>query len=451
MAPDRSDRHHTKAPDDDQRGPFEIDRDRILYCLAFRRLAGVTQVVHAAEGHVFHNRLTHSLKVAQVGRRLAEHINRDQKDAVAELGGVSADVVETACLAHDLGHPPFGHVAETELDLQLVRKEIPDGFEGNAQSFRVLTKVATRRTESRGLDLTRATLNAVLKYPWSRGVDGKEHDKWGHYYSETEDFVFARELMPAADKRQSPEAALMDWADDISYAVHDADDFYRAGIVPLDQLLADTPERGRFLGLVFDKWQEKGKITGNRSDHEQQAQDFFERMRKAVLLFAPVILEPFAGTRGQQAGLSWFASLLLKRYIVGTDKGRSVTVGKPDSNPMITIDPELRREVDLLKEIMAHYVFEHPALVAQQYGQRRVIGDLFEILFGAAAPDSKNQGLIPEPFREEIRTGAAKENSRERARVVADLIGSLTEQQALVLHRRLTGAAPGSVRDLITR
>ena len=141
----RYDRRHEKDRDPDQRSAFQRDRDRILYSPLFRRLAGVTQVVHAAEGHIYHNRLTHTLKVAQIGRRVAEHLIASNKsDLVTAVGGIDPDVVETAALAHDLGHPPFGHIAESELDAQLRRKNINDGFEGNPQSFRIVTKFGKR-------------------------------------------------------------------------------------------------------------------------------------------------------------------------------------------------------------------------------------------------------------------------------------------------------------------
>ncbi len=184
--PKREDRQSGR-PGDGLGGPFQIDRDRILYSMAFRRLAGVTQVVSPGEGEIFHNRLTHSLKVAQIARRLAEKFASERPDVVADWGGLDADVTEAAGLAHDLGHPPFGHIAEEELQ-SLVSQAINsskapgaspvEGYEGNAQSFRILTELSLRRPESMldpdpaspgkeyGLDLTRATLNATLKYPW---------------------------------------------------------------------------------------------------------------------------------------------------------------------------------------------------------------------------------------------------------------------------------------------
>lgn len=133
--------HASKSKDDRQES--QRDRDRLLYSSAFRRLAGVTQVIAPGEGHVFHNRLTHSLKVAQIARRLAERILSKQS-SLAEQLGVDPDVCEAAALAHDLGHPPFGHVAEKELDRLVVEHGLMDGFEGNAQSFRIVNSLSVR-------------------------------------------------------------------------------------------------------------------------------------------------------------------------------------------------------------------------------------------------------------------------------------------------------------------
>src|SRR5262249_38306651 len=156
--------HETRSnPPNDYRTSFQRDRDRILYSSSFRRLAEVTQVVAANSGYVFHNRLTHSLQVAQVGRRIAEKLNQTQHESQKFI---CPDVVEAACLAHDLGHPPFGHTAEQTLNT--LAKKI-GGFEGNAQSFRIVTRLASRSLKYGGLDLTAATLSAILKYPWFRG------------------------------------------------------------------------------------------------------------------------------------------------------------------------------------------------------------------------------------------------------------------------------------------
>ena len=195
----------------DWREQAERDCDRILYSSAFRRLEGVTQVVGAHEGSIFHNRLTHSHRVSQVARRLAQKIVRQYSaDVLTAVGGVDPDVAEAAGLAHDLGHPPFGHIAEQVLNKLLSDTyDDEEGFEGNAQSFRIVTKLARRAPPPNGpgLNLTPATLNAILKYPWPRErrdpgtrkfPDTKKARKWGFYRSEQNEFDEARKLPPTA-------------------------------------------------------------------------------------------------------------------------------------------------------------------------------------------------------------------------------------------------------------
>src|SRR5215217_8143127 len=160
------------APGDLATSPFRVDRDRIVSSPFFARLGGVTQVISpGGSGLLVHNRLTHSLKVAQVGRAVAERLSADDRyaDLLDKLGGCDPDVVEAAALAHDLGHPPFGHLGEQVLDrLARQRLGLVDGFEGNAQSFRVITTIDLHGPSGTGLDLTAAVRAAVLKYPWTR-------------------------------------------------------------------------------------------------------------------------------------------------------------------------------------------------------------------------------------------------------------------------------------------
>jgi len=192
--------------------------------------------VRAGEGGVFHTRQQHTIKVAQVGRRLAQKLSREQTSQ-AKFRGLDPEVVEAACMAHDLGHPPFGHVGEETLH-ELVKKHDTDGFEGNAQSFRILTKLAVRYPPPiPGMDLTRATLAACLKYPWLKGNTGKKKKKWSAYRSEKGAFDFAREFHPHEQK--TLEAELMDWADDVAYSVHDLEDFHRCNALPWQRVFSD--------------------------------------------------------------------------------------------------------------------------------------------------------------------------------------------------------------------
>jgi dGTPase len=230
------------------RTPAQRDHDRLLYSSAFQRLGGITQVTASELGRPFHTRLTHTLKVAQVARRSAERLKQiDGLDGEARelVDALDPDATEAAALAHDLGHPPFGHLAETILNEKAVKA---GGFEGNAQSFRIVTRLALRGPHP-GLDLTRQTLNGMLKYPWLRSAEQPfRNRKWGAYSSDEVAFRWVR-LHSVGDER-SLEACLMDWADDITYAVHDVDDFSRAGLIPLDALAHDHRERERFVARL---------------------------------------------------------------------------------------------------------------------------------------------------------------------------------------------------------
>jgi dGTPase len=209
---------------DDYRTSTQIDRHRLLYSTSFARLAEVTQVVSADRGHVFHNRLTHSLKVAQLARRLSEKLLAEQPEVAGALGGIDPDAAEAAALEHDLGHPPYGHIAETEIDKVARAAGLRDGFEGNAQSFRIVCKLAVsdavpREDASaiRGLNLTRRTLNGILKYPWFFEQNSKKPLKWGSYETERDIFGWTRKLTPPSGFAKSAEAEIMDYADDITY------------------------------------------------------------------------------------------------------------------------------------------------------------------------------------------------------------------------------------------
>jgi dGTPase len=427
----RNARRHVESPVRKPRTEFERDRDRILYASALRRLAGVSQVVAAAEGHVFHNRLTHVLKVAQIGRGLAEQILNDTKDKKLPdvLGGLSPDVVEAAALGHDLGHPPFGHIAEHELDV-LVKDQDSDGFEGNAQSFRIVTKLAIRAKESDGLNLTRATLNGLLKYPWFRGTGGikKEH-KWGAYQTEKKDFEWAREGC-TGDERKSIEAELMDWADDIAYSVYDMEDAYRAGKVPLDRLFGsrsgESFEGERFLARAVSRW----KALGRNFDEAETKQTF-----KFFATSFP-FRDPYCGNREQRATLRSLTSSLVARYI------RAVSLNKKASSSesrRIMIEPDAQAEVEILKELTWQYVIDDPSLTTQQHGYRRVVRELFAV-FLEATKTSRDWVMFPIGVREQLESGKDKP-----LRIVADFIATMTEQQALEMYQRIAGISFGSV------
>ncbi|HET7208162.1 MAG TPA: dNTP triphosphohydrolase [Terriglobales bacterium] len=430
LAAKRFERYYADSPSDN-RNSAQRDRDRILYTSAFRRLAGVTQVVSAREGHVFHNRLTHSLEVAQFARRTAEKLIRDQ-GALAEKLGVDPDITEAAALAHDIGHPPFGHIAEDELDKLLVADGVKDGFDGNAQSFRIVNLLALRRSSPPGLNLTRATLNAILKYPWFRGTAGRKEKKWGAYHSEQHIFEWARQPLSAGDERRTAEAELMNWADDVTYAVHDVEDFYRAGMIPLDRVATDRAERSRF--LAFAELQFGGTSTEWR--------DMQKAFRELITMIP--VREQYSSSHRMRSSLRTLTAGLISRYISAIQL--RIPVNATEST--VVLDPERNNEVWALKQLAWYYVIKRPGLATQQYGQRKVIRTLYE-MHTESAVKRRDFTIFPAGFREALEdlSGPQREFEANARRIVVDLIAGMTEKQAINMFHRLTGVSLGSVLD----
>jgi dGTPase len=407
-------RFHREAPSQG-RTEAQRDHDRILYSSAFRRLAGITQISSSEVGQQLHTRLTHSLKVAQVARRLAQRLKLDDD---------GQEIAAAAALAHDLGHPPFGHVAEKELNK---RANDWGGFEGNAQTFRIVTKLSVRDLRYPGLNLTAAALNGLLKYPWLRGGAPKgRENKWGAYDSEREEFEWARGHAKAEGR--TIEAELMDWADDVTYAVHDLEDFYRVGLIPLDRL-SGPDERRRFYQSFFET---DGTKTLRKKFAEFTAAEIDEAFAFIVdQAFADV--PPYRGTRTERAWIRAQTSFLIGWFVGAA----SLRDGK------VAIDRGRLAEVAVLKEIAWYYIIASPALATIQYGQRRVIRDLHD-LFIEATTHADMEELFPTPQRELLQRAATDNN---RHRVATDFIASLTEEMAFELHHRLTGVSPGSLLD----
>lgn len=444
MSAGRESRRHT-ATEDDQRSPFQRDRDRTLYSSSFRRLDGVTQIVRAGESDVFHNRLTHSIKVAQVGRRLAEHCRTEQPSA-SDLHGIDTEVVEAACLGHDLGHPPFGHIGEQVLDEILTKEKEdgtcldPEGFEGNAQSFRIVTKLAVRFPLHDGLDLTRATLAALQKYPWKRdksddGVRARKDKKWGYYKSEQDDFDFC---MDGVEKNtRTLEAELMSWADDIAYSVHDLEDFHRCNFIPWTRIVGESaPAFRALIENCTAEWHDGPSNAGDRiRKAHARLSELFEGFPSVVRAGS------YEGTRDQRQAIRMLTSILIGRYVQATKIAED---GDNSDNGLLKVDDDCKDEVRLLKQITRDYILTSPSLAAQQQGQMRVLQNLFEDFHEEI--QKREPRVLPRRFHHLV-----EDDSVSAARTAADCIASLTEREAIALHRRLTGLLSGSVLDPIVR
>ncbi|MGE3962062.1 MAG: deoxyguanosinetriphosphate triphosphohydrolase family protein [Dehalococcoidia bacterium] len=430
------------------RSPAARDRDRLIHTSAFRRLAGVTQVAAAAEGEGFHNRLTHTLEVAQLARRVAERLVKQHGQAnLSALGGLDPEVAEAAAIAHDLGHPPFGHVGESELN-QCMKRHGNEGFEGNAQSFRIVCSLALRSVSHTGLNLTRATLNAILKYPWPEGTSGKPAQKWGFYGGERAHFDFARAAEGANSPLKSLEAEIMDWADDVAYAVHDVYDFYRAGLIPLHVLVHNPPEWDRLVDDVLARTEDE-LARGVRNE----ALDRGVVTRLRLILESLLPTDAFAGTIEHRGQLRSWSSAMITRFV--GKEAFDVNSEFDGVASRVWHDADRRQEVTFLQEITRQYVIRNPATQSVQFGQRRIIRDLFD-LFMADKSLLEDHATATSPYPAALREALRQipegpTSAALKARAVSDSISAMTEDQVIGLHRRLTGAALGSMFDPIVR
>lgn len=470
----------------DLRLPAERDRDRILYSTSFRRLGEITQVIPRECGHMLHNRLTHSLKVAQLGRRMAERLlsgtdGLKADDAVKlanELGGLDPNVVETAALAHDMGHPPFGHVIEEFLNE--ATKEETDGYEGNAQTFRIITFLEHRNADKEkqhGLDLTRASINATLKYPWAREVGpnaaGIRANKFGYYahsQPDKEHFDTVRRSLSAScggDGERSLEAELMDWADDIAYAIYDIDDFYRAGLIPLDKILREVFDLGveahkepyHEMHYLFEETSQRWKSQRRESSEIDRLGDYFGIFCKFLqrISLSPKLLDAtrdpttrsidsntlslrsaYRSSDEQRRALATLTSALVEEFASSIRLNPEAVDDRHKSK--VIIHSESKTVVKLLKELTWTYVIDSPDLHVVQEGQRQIIETVFNKLFDAPRHDIK---LIPRATREVYRDDLY--NGPARRRHVSDMIASMTETAIAELYGRFTGVSPGTL------
>ncbi|HXR72504.1 deoxyguanosinetriphosphate triphosphohydrolase [Actinocrinis sp.] len=387
-----------------ERTPFQRDRARVLHSLALRRLAGKTQVVAPGESDFPRTRLTHSLEVAQIGRELAGSL------------GADPDLVEAACLAHDLGHPPFGHTGEGALN------EVTGaigGFEGNAQNLRILTRLEAKviRADGRsaGLNPTRGLLDAATKYPWARRADTA---KFGAYADDLPVFSWLRIGAPV-EPVKCFEAQIMDWSDDVAYSVHDLEDAIYAGHVDPKVLLIDEERAALF-----------ERSRGYAPDAEPAELAAALDRLQSVEWWPAEYDRSFAA----QARLKRAASELIGRFCLAVVHATRAEFGPgPHTryNAQLVVPRPIRLENAVLKAVAARYVMETEPAFALRMQQAALIRELVALL--AKRPDQ-----LEPPFQAwwfDAPDDAAK------LRVVVDQIASLTDGSALRLHGRLVGTA----------
>jgi dGTPase len=400
-----------KRVDAPERTPFERDRARVVHAAASRRLAAKTQVVGPQSDDFVRNRLTHSLEVAQVARDLSRAL------------GSHPDIAETAALAHDMGHPPFGHNGERVL---AELSEACGGFEGNAQTLRLLTRLEAKTFDERGrsvgLNLTRATLDACTKYPWSRdraaaplGVhaDGtlRTTTKFGVYTDDRPVFDWLR--AGVVGTRQCLEAQVMDLADDVAYSVHDIED----GVVA-DRVDLTTLDREAVFATVRDWY---------RPDADD---DVLAEVLAGLREVGSWPTAPYDGSRRSLAALKNLTSDLIGRFCGAVQHATFAASEGPfvRYRADLVVPERTQLEMAVLKGIAAHYVMQADDRVAAMSRQRELLAALVARL-AHRGPDA-----LDRPFADDWHAATDDDG---RLRVVIDQVASLTDASALALHERL--------------
>ncbi len=391
------------CPEADKASPrraFARDRARVLHCSALRRLAAKTQVLVAGESDIPRTRLTHTLEVAQVSREIGEAL------------GADPDLVEVAALAHDIGHPPFGHNGEDALH-EVSRGY--GGFEGNAQSFRVLTRLEAkvhRDGESVGLNLTRSALDAATKYPWPAQPGER---KFGVYADDLPIFDWMR--LPAPRQQRCIEAQIMDWADDVAYSVHDVEDAVVLGHLELGALRSRT-ERDDVVATAH-------RLYAADCDPAQ----LHEALQRVLGL--PIWPHRFDGSHADLAALKGMTSELIGRFSLSAQDATRDAFGP---GPLVRyraeliVPPETRAEVAVMKGVAAQYVMQRPGARAMYDRQHEIIVELTAALL-------EREGADLDPWLRGWWDRAGSD--AQRVRVVVDQVASLTDVSVLHWHDRL--------------
>lgn len=435
----------TSSPEHKSRSPVAKDRDRIVHSGALRRLQRKSQIVGVQSNDFFRTRLTHTYECAQIGRGLARRSVRSDWNTVVSRFDDLPDLIEAACLAHDLGHPPFGHNGEAALQA-MMRKHAQSLFEGNAQSFRIVTNLELKYRDpkrSYGLNLTRSTLKAMLKYPWSERSPevNAEHPKFC-VYDDSDDggvyaWLFKGEPEPADPlDRRTLATDILEAADDIAYAAHDFEDGVWSGMIPLHLLLAG--DRGA-IGALERTVRERHSSLFKNVSVNKRVKELLKPIRSHAWS-----MKPFDRARGSRGELKNFTAELIG------DLMSEVTPGDRFTNP----SSDTKRKLYVLTGMAWTWMIRSPQLATLQYGQRRLIEALFEGYW-------ENPEMLPqrERWMEIYEAGLSEADLqanpnatrdaaivwRAKARLICDHIAGMTDLYALHVHAEMFGGgiAPG--------
>ena len=407
---------------EDFRSPFQIDRDRVLHTPAFRRLQSKTQVFWSGEYDFYRTRLTHSLEVAQIGRSIC-HWLKQSSEVLGEDYFIDPELVEVVCLSHDLGHPPFGHAGERSLNYLMRRF---GGFEGNAQTLRLLTE-RIFSVKNSGMDPTRAFLDGVLKYKtlWGELRTDDAVPENHFIYNEQSNYLdwamggndFPVEYTPGKvrDGFKSIECQVMDWADDTAYSLNDLADSVRAGFLSIARI---------------ERWAES---TGESTARGTPLGDLIKAIRGNRV-------EPFAGKR-------------IGKYIQAASLREDVNFLSSTTNRyryIVDIDEETRAESEIYKRLAFDVVFRSPELKQLEFKGNFMLERLWDVLKKRYIDDETIAGqdfqLLPHDDAVEFKSAP---DADARARLVCDFLAGMTDGYAARLYKRLFVPDFGSIGDLV--
>jgi dGTPase len=404
-------RRHTPEPKQsaaDHRSEFERDRARIIHCAAFRRLQGKTQVFGVYEGDFFRTRLTHSLEVSQIAKGIALAL------------GADTDLVEAICLAHDLGHSPFGHTGEQVLH-ELMREY--GGFEGNAQTFRILTRLERKHSRYEGLNLTYQTLDGVLKYKTCitpAAIAAAPDGPVKGFYACDQDLVTEVTQATGNGVERSFECQIMDVADDIAYSVHDLEDSLKAGLIspsefrrrPHPRVVREVNAKLAPLGITVSEEHIRQELT--------TIADRLETLEKA----------------GERAARKMLTRDLIHEFA-------SVVAIQPDGR----IDAELstRIRIEVLKAFESYKVIHNPRVTTLGHKGKEVLRRLFAVL----DQGRDSIGLFPEDHGEDYERALLDGQETSRKRVICDFLAGMTDSYAMRFYSRLFVPGEGSFYEML--
>ncbi|MFZ5948349.1 MAG: dGTP triphosphohydrolase [Stygiobacter sp.] len=399
----------------DYRSPFQIDRDRIIHSSEFRRLQGKTQVFLPGEYDFYRTRLTHSIEVAQIGRSIC-NLLLSKKDFLDDNFFIDSDLVESICLAHDLGHPPFGHAGERTLN-RLMKKY--GGFEGNGQTLRLVADIFYRDEDHyRGMNPTRAFIDGILKYK-ATFSDFKNPEN--HFvYDESKkyiDFVFNnlnyKKFLKNADKLnsfQSIECQIMDWADDTAYAINDLVDSISGGFINIAKL---------------SQWQKEKKLNDFQSSIVEEIIDWI-KSNKYKSKFGSKIGEFISACSLKER--KTFMDSITNRYKF-----------------QLVVPTEIIEQVNIYKQISVDLVFRSSALHQIEFKGDSMIENIFTMFENNYVKKLGRFKILPDFNDKLVREEKSK---RIRARMICDYISGSTDSYAMRMYRRLFDTEYSSLTDL---